>query len=152
MAANFIPRKLSELTPEWLTESLRESGVLNGKRVIEFDDEVLGVGAGFMGDLIRLTLRVDPAVEPPTSVIVKLPTTTAQNRRVGQMLGIYEREIRFYRDFAGKLKPRVPRCYYADTDASGDGKAAIALLSLLDRMPGWIQWRMHDDQIILSLS
>lgn len=140
MAANFIPRKLSEITPEWLTESLRESGILNGARVIEFDHKVLGVGAGFMGDLLRLTLRVDPATLPPMSVIVKLPTTTSKNRRLGQLLGIYEREIRFYRDFAGKLKPRVPRCYYADMDASGDGKAAIALLRLLDRMPGWIQW------------
>lgn len=140
MGTNFIPRKLSEITPEWLTESLRESGVLNGERVIEFDHEVLGVGAGFMGDLLRLTLRVDPAAQPPTSVIVKLPTTTVQNRRLGQMLGIYEREIRFYRDFASKLKPRIPACYYADMDASGDGRAAIALLRLLDRLPGWIQW------------
>ena len=52
-----IPERLDDLTPEWLTAALRESGELTPTTTVtSAEREILGEGAGFLGDIARLWL------------------------------------------------------------------------------------------------
>ena len=64
-----FPTVIDEVTTQWLTESLRSSGVLAAdSQVRGFDVEPIGMGVGIMGLLYRLSLRYDSeAAGPATS-------------------------------------------------------------------------------------
>ena len=92
-----IPVSAEDLTPEWLTSALRVGGFVKESRVTSFTREALGEGAGFVGQIVRFRLTFDrPEEGAPTSVIGKFPIRLAQNRKMGEALGAYEREVRFY--------------------------------------------------------
>lgn len=117
MAALPIPAGPSDITAPWLTSALRETGVLNGAAVTAFDLEVIGEGAGLIGQLARVTLHYDRA-EPgaPGSLIAKFPAATPENREIGNIFRFYEREIRFYEELSDRVPVRVPRRYYSAMD------------------------------------
>lgn len=133
-----IPEHLDELTAEWLTQTLRECGVLRSARVREARAEVLGEGEGFVGQIVRLHLELDAAeAGVPATLIAKLPTQLAQNRALGELLGAYEREIRFYTELAGEVRLRTPRCYYAAMDPNPLAGREEAVLRFVERVPTW---------------
>lgn len=130
-----IPQSLDALTPEWLTGVLGERW-LGEARVSRVECEPLGEGEGFVGQLARLRLAFDrEAPRAPRSVIVKLPTLIAENRALGELLGAYEREIRFYRDWAGEVGYRTARLYYAAMDENPAAKHGPAVVRFMDRLP-----------------
>ena len=54
-----FPTVIDEVTTQWLTESLRSSGVLAAdSQVRGFDVEPIGMGVGIMGLLYRLSLAL----------------------------------------------------------------------------------------------
>ena len=62
----FIPEHLSELTPEWLTETLIANGSIQAeRRIVDTRATMLGEGEGFLGDIVRLDLILDAQTEPP---------------------------------------------------------------------------------------
>ncbi len=137
MARAYIPESLAELTPEWLTGALRESGVLREARVTGVESEVLGVGQGFIGEVARLTLRYDQKEDAaPETLIVKLPTSTDTNRGLGNLGGLYEREIRFYRDMRADVRVRTPEHYYSALDEAPGSRYATPITRFIDRLPG----------------
>jgi hypothetical protein len=126
-----LPRSSAEITPAWLSEAL--AGTIGQRRVTEVGREVIGEGAGFVGELSRLTLTYDSAApELPTSIIAKLPTADEAVRTLAQLFGFYERELRFYEDLAGDVAVRTPRRYYS---ASEPATGRYVLL-LEDLAPG----------------
>jgi Phosphotransferase enzyme family len=135
VAASTLPLTLSDVTAEWLTAALREGGVIHSSAVTSFDWSVLGEGVGFIGQLGRVSLRYD-APEPgaPASVIAKFPSPIAQNRGFGVVAGLYETEIRFYHELAGRVPVRVPRLYYGAFDPEPGSSRAVAWV--LERLPG----------------
>lgn len=136
-----VPLKLSELTPEWLTQALRANGAITEARVIEVKREPLGEGEGFLGQLERLHLSYDvalPGAGAPATVIAKLPSLVAKNRVMAELLGAYEREILFYRELAPKLPCRMPRVYYGEMDHNPLSKHAPKIIAWLDRRPSWV--------------
>ncbi|MBW2280512.1 MAG: phosphotransferase [Deltaproteobacteria bacterium] len=137
MARPYIPETLAELTPEWLTGALRGTGVLREARVVKVESEMLGEGQGFIGDVARLELSLDRD-EPsaPRTLIAKLPTARESNRGLGQLGGVYEREIRFYRELGDKVGVRTPRHYYSAMDETAGSKWAGPILRFMDRLPG----------------
>ena len=62
-----LPETPEQLTAEWLSQAL-------GWPISSVQQEVLGRGQGFLGDIVRLALTSD-ASEAPDSVIAKLPKT-----------------------------------------------------------------------------
>ena len=101
----FIPERLDDLTPEWLTEALREGGHLEGAgEVTSVEREILGEGEGFMGDIARLRLWYEGG-EGPASVVAKMPRP--ENRAFGELVGAYERESCFYEEFSGERAGRA---------------------------------------------
>ncbi len=58
-------------------------------------------------------------------MIVKLPTADPGGRAVGQMMGLYERESRFYAELADTIGIRVPHCYVNVGDPADEGWALV---------------------------
>ena len=122
-----FPYRPGQLTPEWLTGLLRESGRLLNGRVSHLALDGDGAASGFFGEVARLRLRyTGGAGSAPPSVIAKFPTSNAGAFRIGLDRGYYDREVTFYRDFAAGCGLRVPAFYGGAVDlASG---ASVLLL------------------------
>lgn len=116
-----VPRSPGEITPEWLSGALRQNGVIRDASVVSVSAESIGAGAGFLGQLARLSLTYDRD-EPgaPRSVIAKLPALDPGGRGVANAFHFYEREIRFYEDIAADVNMSVPKRYYSAMDIEGD--------------------------------
>src|SRR4051794_1581294 len=90
-----VVRRLEDLDAEWLSRVL-------GVSVATFTTDRIGTGQ--MSQSHRVALEyADGAGAGPASVVVKLAATDPTSRATGIGLGIYEREMCFYRELA----PRV---------------------------------------------
>ena len=119
MAGLEIPGGPGELTPDWLTRALCETGTIGDTAVTSFDmNPNIAAGTGFMGQLARVTLHYDsPEERAPRSLIAKFPTPVPENRQIADLFRFYEIETRFYEQIAGEVELRTPRCYYNARDA-----------------------------------
>lgn len=109
VAAAF-PKTVDELTPEWLASVL-------GRPVRSIRTEPIGVGIGILGVLYRVHL--EPAGEPST-VVVKMSSPFAENRAFGSGYTLYEKEVRFYQQAAGRVPLRTPTCWFAGIDDANE--------------------------------
>ena len=67
-----IPQKGEDFTAEWFTEILQPQ---YGAAVLHVDQDVIGTGIGFVGEVYRCFLKWDASREDlPRSVIVKVPS------------------------------------------------------------------------------
>ncbi len=122
-----------ELEPSWLAAALIASGAAPAGARLEWL-EAERIGAGRLGHNIRYRLgwAADAVgATAPASVVAKFASDDATSRQTGLVLGIYAREVGFYRDLASSLPARIPHCHYvAMNDATGD-----FLLLLEDLVP-----------------
>jgi aminoglycoside phosphotransferase (APT) family kinase protein len=101
-------RTIDELTPAWLAATLGRDGL-----------ELLGserIGTGQMSHSHRVTFT---AGADPESVVVKLASADPTSRGTGVSLGLYFREVAFYRALGARLGRPVPSCHAAEYDPSG---------------------------------
>jgi hypothetical protein len=134
-----IPQSLDELTPGWLTAALRASGHLDRGQVRAREVERLGEGQGFVGEIVRLRLAYEGAsATAPESVIAKMPIRSDQNRKLGEALGAYEREIRFYQELADEVPIAKPTCYHAAMDPNPFAGREKQFVDFFDRLPRWL--------------
>jgi hypothetical protein len=138
MTKRFIPRSIEEITPQWLTDALTESGVLRNNSVKNVSTEMIGE-QGYMGILGRLNLEYETSDDGlPTSMIAKLPTREFKNRITGEIFLHYERENRLYDEYLIKLPTKTPKCYFSDMD-SGVGERTINFSYFLyNKLPKWL--------------
>lgn len=121
----FLPETPVEITADWL------STVLGGK-VSSSQYRELGAGQGFMGDVLRVDIEsADPDL--PAQLVAKLPKK--ENRVFGELLGVYEREIMFFREFAEDLPIRAPRMYFSEFDRDKGSEKQGEILRSLDNVP-----------------
>lgn len=136
-----IPTTLADLTPEWLTTALSDVG--HGARVRAVTPTVIGESEGWVGLVARLALEWDVAENGrPVTVIVKLPTSDRRARAGSELLGVYEREIRFYQELAPSVPIRVPHCYYGAYDPGPAGDPETVARQI-DRLPKPILTALH---------
>ncbi|MXY72395.1 MAG: phosphotransferase [Dehalococcoidia bacterium] len=129
----FIPERIEDLTPEWLTTTLREGGHLApAVTVTSAEREILGEGEGFMGDIVRLKLSYEGGAGP-ASVVAKMPRL--ENRAFGELVGVYERESCFYEEFSDTVPVALPRLYHSDFDRNAVSDRQKGTLSLANRLP-----------------
>ena len=115
------PGDLAQFTPAWLNDALRDSGVLGGARIAEANAELVAADRGIGGTVARIHLAYEgDAPGAPASIIAKLPSAIELTRGGGRLLRLPEREVRFYRELAGRVPTRTPACYYAAIDDEGD--------------------------------
>lgn len=129
-----IPAGATGLTNEWLTEALRSTDSIGpSTSVTAFSTEIIGAGAGFIGQLARVTLEYDrDDAKAPKALIAKYPTLDPAGREIGNMFRFYEREARFYGEIAGEVELRTPKPYFNGMDVE---KGEYILL-LEDLHPG----------------
>lgn len=130
-----VPFALEDITPSWLTEALASQGLLKSAKVTCLDARVIGEETGFLG-LVAILTPTYSSPEPgaPGSLILKIPTPL-KNRKLGQSLGVYEKEIRFYRDLKPTLNVRTPAHYYSALDAFDDPEEVLVRLARINRLP-----------------
>jgi hypothetical protein len=110
-----IPDEITALTAEWLTEALRDRGVIKSAAVHSFAVEALG-DDGITSQLARLqlTYQGESATNAPRTIILKLSSSDPDMRKIVNAQGMYRKEVDFYEQVANKSDLRTPRCYYSD--------------------------------------
>ncbi len=106
-----IPGTAADIDAQWMTDVLQEE--FPGARVATI--ECLQRDAGTT-DRARLGLAYEEkghGNQPPASVFVKLSPADAKTRLFGNMFGLGENEVRFYREVASNLPVRMPLIYRA---------------------------------------
>jgi hypothetical protein len=102
---------------EWLTRMLHDAG-FPGVAVRGFAAERIGTGQ--LGRCFRYRLDLDGAgPEVPRSLVGKFPSDDATSQATGVALGLYRKEVEFYRTLVKRLRISTPRCYYAAVDGRG---------------------------------
>jgi hypothetical protein len=124
---------LADVTPEWLTACLRAAGFAD-VRVTGVRAERIGTGQA--AACARLVLDyVGDRHGAPATLIAKFPPDDEATRRSCVAMGIYRREVEFYRDVAPRLTMSLPRCYLLEVDPAGD-EFLILMEDLAPALPG----------------
>src|SRR5215510_10460566 len=116
-----IPYGPESMTPEWLTQALRQNGTITHASVLSFETQAIGIeGEGITGQ----TARIKPIYDlqestAPQTLFAKFHSRDEQGRMISNSLGMYEREFRFYQNAAGRTGLRIPHCYYGNFHESG---------------------------------
>jgi hypothetical protein len=127
-----------EIDAGWLGRALEAGGALDrAARVTGAAGNP--VGTGQVASTWRFELAVEPGdhgqdQDPLTSVVVKTASSDPTSRAAGMALGLYEKEVGFYRHLAARVGIRTPRCYYATLDAPS-GRFALVLEDLSPSAP-----------------
>lgn len=98
-----IPRLPSDITPRWLTEKLNAAGVVCDP-VTRLDTERIGALVGITSMVLRLRPTYAGGLPGPVPLIARLPLPDAEVWERIRALDIYDREIRFYRELAPRLR------------------------------------------------
>lgn len=105
-----IPTNPESITAVWLSEVL-------GFPVVSC--ELNDSNSGTTGRAV-LTLEYETPGTFPTRLFVKLPPSDDQQKAFVKATGMGKREVLFYQGLYEEVPVRVPRCYYAESDFSGD--------------------------------
>ena len=133
-----VPFSLKEINAAWLTRALKDGGVISDEEVTGFTHRVIGQETGFLGEVAILNLTYSRADSgAPSSMVLKIPTPL-KNRRMGQSMGVYEKEIRFYSQLSTSLNVRSPKHYYGALDKFDDPDVVLSRLEKLHRSPIWL--------------
>jgi len=117
-----IPKNIEAVTNSWLSEVL-------GGEVSRHTVAQIGQGVGLMGDIFRVALETTRSADLPASVVVKLPSSFEENRAQGVALGMFEAEVRFYRELAEQASVGLPGVYYSEIQ-SGTADFVIVMEDL----------------------
>jgi hypothetical protein len=105
-----FPRTVDEITPEWLTLALRESGAINTEFIQDFDATSVGGDRGVSGLIYRIEPKYSRGGGGPTSVIAKFASDQKAMRE--WVKGAYGIELRVFRDLDDQIGIRIPRSYF----------------------------------------
>ncbi|MDB5432160.1 MAG: hypothetical protein JWP35_3276 [Caulobacter sp.] len=104
-----------QIDADWMTAALRASGALPQGRVSGMT--VTPVGNGLLGDSFRFALTYDAAPDgAPASVVGKFPAVDPTSKASGAALGLYVREVSFYRELAHTVGIITPKPHVAAID------------------------------------
>ncbi|MBH77751.1 MAG: hypothetical protein CL897_05950 [Dehalococcoidia bacterium] len=104
-----------EITAEWLTKALRESGHLPQGHVSEIEVNTDGIGFGYISETVRVIPKYSGADNSaPPSLVVKLPVSVDFPEYLKPWAAqAVETELHFYPEASGDCAARVPLCYGA---------------------------------------
>jgi aminoglycoside/choline kinase family phosphotransferase len=121
-----LPRTLTQLTPEWITEVLhpRFDGRVSAVQITNH-----GGGIAVTSTVSRLVLTVEGGPDFPRSLVAKVlnPAWTRGDEP-------HRREHRFYTELATTHALPAPRCYFSGIDP--DGAFVLLLEDLSEARPG----------------
>lgn len=112
-----IPTHPDRIDAAWLTDRLRAAGVIDGQAVTGFT--WVAIGTGQVGDSARLTLEYDRPGQGPATLAAKFPAADETSRQTAAALGLYAKEVGFYRELRQQVDIRVPIPHVAEVDEAG---------------------------------
>ncbi len=104
-----FPTHPDDFTPEWWATAL-------GRVPERWRWEAIGTGQ--VGDSVRFTLEF-AGEDKPVTLAGKFAAADPTSRGTAAMLGLYAKEVRFYRDLAPHLPIRTPKTLLAEMAADG---------------------------------
>ncbi|MGY6552112.1 MAG: phosphotransferase [Erythrobacter sp.] len=110
-----FPAHPDAITPEWWEQVL-------GAAPVHWRWQ--SIGTGQVGDSVRFHLDF-PDGRGPSTLAGKFAAADPTSRGTAAMLGLYAKEVRFYRDLAPRLPVRTPRLFCAEM--SDDGASFVLL-------------------------
>lgn len=110
-----LPETLQELSAEWLTFVLRQTGTLQSSSVRSVEIILEAIGNGMASQISRISLQYDREEDgQPHTLVVKRPAIDPNVRAYLQnVVGAYAREAFFYNEIARNIQTRSPHCYFA---------------------------------------
>ncbi|MHB8693730.1 MAG: phosphotransferase [Solirubrobacteraceae bacterium] len=125
--ASLIADTPQDLTADWFTAVLRAGGTLADDAAVTSARSEL-IGTGQVGMVVRSELSYDrpPGSDAPASVVVKLASEEPSSRQVGMVMGLYESEIRFYKEIAPLTGIALPRFHWGDVEPE-TGRVTLVL-------------------------
>ena len=117
IAVSPFPASPAAVTAPWLTQTLRNAGLLGDEIVSAV--ESLPIGTGQVGDSARFTLTYDRAGIGPATLAGKFAAADETSRQTAITHGLYAKEVAFYRELADDLAIRTPRALAAEIDDEG---------------------------------
>lgn len=125
-----LPDTVHDIDGRWLVSALREGGADVSGAITEIDLEPITAAVGLMGEVTRLTLTWEAGADPgPPSIVAKFPSALPENRALGQALGLYAIEHRFYAELAGDVGLRTPQVWFTGADPD-QGRFVVLLEDL----------------------
>lgn len=112
-----IPTHPELLTPDWLNAQLSAAGLISNGVVTGFSWQPIGTGQ--VGDSAQIKLVYDREGAGPATLVGKFPAADPTSRQTGAALGLYAKEVGFYRELAARLGARVPHPFVADISDNG---------------------------------
>jgi len=127
------PITTADITAEWLTAALRESGVISAdSSVASVGFEPGSAGVGFMGEIGTLDVTYDGAPDAPARIVAKFPTQSPEISAMMRPTRVFEREHRFYRSIASETPVRTPDIYHIVCETSPDPEVLETYLLLME--------------------
>ena len=114
-----VPSGPDQLSNAWLTAALRGAGAI-GESAVSSHSWKAVERPGAAGSVVRITLDYEgnPGAAAPQTIIAKFASPYEPLRALLHSHGVYRTEVEFYRNFGSNAGIPVPRCYFADLDAS----------------------------------
>lgn len=118
--------RLGQLSAESLTQILRrrDDPLVSETEVVSLKTEPIGVGQ--IADSHRVTAQLDNG--ETLTLVAKSAAEDASARGAGQSLGLYRREVGFYRDLAAGLDVAAPQCLHNGFESTEAGQEDFLLL------------------------
>ena len=111
-----VPTSLGAIDAAWMTAALRDAGH-DAPEVTALSYEPLKGIVGALGEVGVFRLTYADETDLPTSLLGKCPLDDEVARMYNSVMRYYRRETGFYRDLAGDVPMRVPRCWVSLSDA-----------------------------------
>ena len=110
-----LARTPDAVTPSWLTAALRRCGALKTATITDIAPK--RVGNGMLGDSVQFTLTYDRIEDgAPASVVGKFASADPVSKATGASVGLYAKEVNFYRTLRRTVDVRSPVPYVAEID------------------------------------
>jgi Ecdysteroid kinase-like family len=136
-ASDAVPLGPDDVDAAWLTRVLGPD-VGPAARVVDVEVTSVGTGIGLLGQLRRYALEWAGG-DGPSSVVAKFPAAGAKSRALAVALGMYPREVGFYRDLGAATDLSVG-CHHAAFDERTDAfvlvLADMSAATTVDQLTG----------------
>jgi hypothetical protein len=127
-----VPTSLANIDAAWLTAALAEAGETSPP-VSALDYQPIAGNVGALGEVGVFTVSYDGDTDLPRQFLGKCPLDNDSARLYNSIMRYYGRESGFYRDLAGGVPMRVPRCW---VNVNEDERYVLLLEYFADATPG----------------
>ena len=127
------PGTTADITADWLSGALRESGVIGDTVTVASVSTVPGsAGVGFMGEIGVVDVVYDGDTDAPTRIVAKFPTQSPEISAMMRPTRVFEREHRFYAELADQTPVRTPETYHIVCETNPDPEVPETYLLLME--------------------